>query len=567
MPSQQCLKNIASEQPPYNVSCTSAFCEQTSFARGVHCSTRGLPMDTPVLSWDPNLNGGQACYCCCSCFSLDTPIEVNKNVYTLIQDIHGGDEIVACGLDLVWRPTKVKYRTGDLERSNIPGFYYVEYLVPGEQTNRSLLVTVDHLFLMRNPRYLKKVQFLTPGEELMTPDGNGAAVQHVSHGSYYTSVQSIEMNGKLNPRTLDGHLINSNGVVTADYAVQVYYEMGDAKYALHASPDEDHALTVGSDEYEARYGDARSRAFVLNPRAWPKGFVPDQSAETPIPNYATGYLNDDQAQSVRKNGKFNPKNNVTGRANILYLFQQSQKMYPGIVCILDWNKSTPNAYAWENSGQKYIVFCGGLIRLQGMYLDGLSLILASLQASLQKEACVCEWDYAATESILRTLWPDSILANLIPTGISQVQGYFKLAQNAPPPDGKDPCNNPTLDCRIQSYWAGFSFYNLPECAGVYPHYLMIGAAYAAIDNLKVTIVFNDALDPATATDVANYAFSPPATITAAKIDPNDAKQVDLSVSDFKPDSYYVLLLQNLQSVHGAPLGPDQNKAIIVTHPA
>jgi len=565
MPTQKCLDNIKSEDPPYNVSCTPDFCYKTSFARDVHCSKRGLPVDTPVLTWDPNLNGGQACYCCCSCFALDTPIEVKKGLYTLIQDIQSGDLIIACGVDLIWKPHKVKYRTGDIDKSNIPNMYYVEYLMPGEKANRNLLVTADHLFLMNGTKHLKKVQFLVPGDKLTTADGAVAVVQFVTHGTHYTAIQTIEMSGRINPRTLDGHLINSNGVVTADYAVQVHYELGDQRNALHASPDEVEDMAVGSDAYEAKHGNAQSRAFAQTPASWPKGFIPDQSTEMQVPNYSTGYISSEQAKSVRKNGKFNPNNNTTGRANILYLFQQSQKMYPDIVCILDWNNRTPNAYAWEASGQKYIVFCGGLIRLKGLYLDGLSLILGSLQASLQAQACVCEWDYAATSSILRTAWPDSILAKLVPAGIAQVQDYFKAARDAPPPDGMDPCDAPTLDCRIQSYWAGFSFDNLPDCAGVFPRYLMIGTAYATMDNLTVSIVFNDQLDPATATDIANYAFSPTATITAAALSPGDARQVDISVSDLAADSYYVLLLQNLQSVHGAPLGPDQNKAIIATH--
>lgn len=566
MPSAQCLKNIASEQPPYNVSCTSDFCYKTSFARGVHCSSRGLPMDTPVLSWDPDLNGGQACYCCCSCFAIDTPIEVKKGLYTLIQDIQSGDEIIACGLDLVWKPTLVKYRTGDIERTNIPSMFYVEYLVPGEKSNRNILVTIDHLFLMFDHKYLKKVQFLIPGDKLMTPDGQAAIVQFVTNGTHYTAVQTLEMSGRINPKTLDGHLINSNGVVTADYAVQVYYELGDTSNSLHAAPDDQEKLLCGSTAYDAQYANDLSRAFLNNSDAWPKGFVPHGAAEMLIPSYATGYVTREQAKSVRKNGEFNLKNNVTGRPNILYLFQQSQKMFPDIVCILDWNSVAPNAYAWENSGQKYIVFSGGLVRLKGMYLEGLALILASLQASLQKEACVCEWDYAATGSILRTAWPDSILANLIPAGIKQVQDYFNLVHIKTPPDPQDACNNPTLDCRIQSYWAGFSFFNLPDCAGVYPRYLNIGTAYASIDNMTVTISFNDALDPATASDVSNYSFAPAATITAATVDPNTPSEVKLSVSDLAADSNYILLLHNLTSTHGAPLGPDQNKVIITTHP-
>ncbi|MBO9545433.1 hypothetical protein [Caulobacter sp.] len=527
-------------------------------------------MDTPVLTWDPNLNGGQACYCCCSCFALDTPIEARAGVYTLIQDIRSGDEILACGLDLAWRPTSVKYRTGDTEPSTIPGMYYVEYLMAGEAANRHLLVTVDHLFLMHSSKTLKKVQTLVPGDELMMADGQQAIVQFAVVGEHFTAVQSLEMDGRLDPRTLSGHLVNSNGVVTADYAVQVLYEMGDPDNVHHDHHTDDNEseahVVVGSEDYHHRHANEASKAFHADASRWPKGFKPHHTGEMSIPAMATRYISHAQMKAVRENGSFNPPTNITGRDALLYLFQQSRRLYPDITCILDWNHKQPNAYAWESGGQKFIVFSGGLVRLKGLFMEGLSVILASLQASLQRPACVCEWDYAATASILRSTWPDSILTTLLPAGLQQVEAYFKLAEGAPLDHDGDRCNAPTLDCRIQSYWAGFSFYNLPECAGVYPRYLLIGTAFAAIDNLSVTVAFNDALDPATATDVNNYVFSPAAQVASATIDPKSPKAVVLSTPDLKPDSYYVLVLNNLQSKHGAPLGPEQNKAIITTHP-
>src|SRR5687767_8184645 len=111
MPSAQCLANIASEQPPYNIPCTEPFCVKTRYARNLHCSTRGLPMDTPVLSWDPDLPppADGSCYCCCSCFALDTPIETGGGQYALIQNINGGDHITACDVDLNWKPTLVHF--------------------------------------------------------------------------------------------------------------------------------------------------------------------------------------------------------------------------------------------------------------------------------------------------------------------------------------------------------------------------------------------------------------------------------------------------------------------------
>jgi hypothetical protein len=564
MPTQACLNNIASEKPPYNVSCTPNFCVKTSFARNLHCSTRGLPMDTPVLSWDPDLHGGQACYCCCSCFALNTPIEAQPGKFMMIQDIYGGDTIMATGLDLKWTPTKVKYRSGDVEPSVVPGMYYFEYSLPNKSFNY-LLVTPDHLFLMYGTKTLKKVQYLVPGDKLMTPDGDAAIVQFVTHGEQYTAIQSIEMEGPLNPKTLTGHLINSNGVVTADYLVQSAYELGDTANALHSVPPEEEEHEVGSEEYERRHPVKRALTFAETPESWPKGFVPDSAVELPVPIFATGYVTPEQAKAISKNGSFNPVSNVTGRANVFYLFEQSRRLYPDIICILDWRARSPNAYAWQSGGQKFILLSGALVRLKQLYIDGLSLILASLQASLQRQACVCEWDYEATSAIARRTWPDDVLATLIPAGIQQLEHMFSLVKPDDEPDGKDPCDLPALDCRIKSYWAGFSFFGIPECAGVYPHYLEIGSAYVAIDNKTITIAFNDDVDPASATDPANYLLTPATMIDSAVVNPATGKEVLLKVSDLDPASDYVLRLENLTSIHGSPLGPDQDKVIITTH--
>jgi len=500
---------------------------------------------------------------------MGTPLEKRPSEFVLIETLTSGDQIMATGVDLKWSPATVEDRSGDVDQLVIPGLLYVEYAMPGEDGYRHLLVTPDHPFLMQGTKFLmqgtkklKKVQHLEPGDKLATPDGDAAIVQFVHPGEHFTTIQSIEMVGDVDPQTLDGHLLNSNGVVTADYAVQVMVELGHGEFDRISHEPDSEEMECGRDEYIEMHG-AASQAFVDDPARWPRGFVPHHSAPNVVPGYAYGYLTKDQAEAVYNNAEFNPFNNVTGRADMLYLFRLSRAQFPDIVCILDWQQRVPNAYSWQNSGQKFLLVTGGLVRLKKFYIDGLSMIVASLQASLQGQECVCQWDYAATTTILRVTWPDTVLATLIPDGISQVQSMFDKAGKDVP--GDDPCNLPTLKCRIESYWAGFSFLDLPDCAGVWPRYLEIGAAIVTIDNKQIEITFNDRLDSKTVADLNNYELQPEATITAAKVSTRNPKTAVLDVDGLEGPRSYVLLLKDLLSVNGAQLGPDQRKVIITAH--
>jgi hypothetical protein len=569
MGSPKCNQNVAAEPPPFNRKCTDAYCHKTSYARGLHCTQRHLPPDTPVSSWDdaiaatdPNQDGD--CWCCCSCFAEDTQLEVTSGKFDFIPHIIGGQQILAAGVDLRWKPTTVAFRTGDADSAVIPGLYYVEYKMPGETVPRHLLVTPDHLFLMSQTKTLKKVQFLIPGDKLATADGGSAVVQFAVSGEHFTTIQSIEMDGPVDPRTLDGHLLNCNGVVTADYAVQVIYEMGSPAMALLAVRADQEVHEVGSEEYRRQFRSSDEELFVQSPARWPRGFVPHNSQTIPVPLAAFGYLTADQAKAVGDNGKFNPPTIMVGRDDLLYLFKQSRLLFPDVVCLLDWPNAVPNAYAWQANGQKFLLVTGGLVRLQGFFLQGLALVLGTLQASGQRNACVCVWDYQATFSILRDALPSTSSVRLIAEGIKQVEQLFALAGDGS--QGDDACAAPSLACRLESYRAGLSFLDVPECAGAWPKHLQAMSAYASIDNASIVVRFNDRLDAATAGDTGKYVLSPAAQVTAATVSSANATEVMLSVNGLTGGgAYYVLVFGNLVSAHGAPLDPGQTPLVFTTN--
>src|SRR6185503_18430410 len=107
MVSPVCQAKISAMPPPLNVACPN-ICGDANFIAGTHCSALGMPMESPFITRDPSYgpNGGY-CYCCCSCFTRDTPIEKSPGAWVMVQDIEAGDTILAAGSDLAWQPTKV----------------------------------------------------------------------------------------------------------------------------------------------------------------------------------------------------------------------------------------------------------------------------------------------------------------------------------------------------------------------------------------------------------------------------------------------------------------------------
>lgn len=568
MPTSQCLKNIQSEPAPYNRACSDNFCIKTSFARGKHCSAKGMPMDTPVLSWDPSITpigaDDYACYCCCSCYALNTPIEATKGEFVLIQNIQAGDSILTTGLDLTWKPGVVKDRSGDIYTSMVPGLYLVRYLMPDEDRPRDILVTPDHLFLMHTSKTLKKVQHLIPGNRLMTADGRAAAVMFVAHGEYETSIQSINMEDRFDGKNLTGHLINANGIVSTDYSVQCYYETGNLdKDLMFGFSNSEEVYEVGTKEYINKFESPQLAGFLSSPEEWPKGFNPKRKALIDIPVVATGFVTTEQADDIREASEFNDYSNGVPREAINKLFRIFSTDYNEVNFILDWNNEDVNAYAWTQDGQKYLVLTGGLARVKGLYVNAFSLIISAMLIRLSGKQYVAEADYVSL-NVLRDIFPDSIYAELAPKGIRQVTEalFDKISEEHAAGNPSDVGGNPAVSCRKVAFWNGLSFLDIPKCGVPVPLYFHLKKAYADYDLTTVNVIFDNDVDVDSAEVLVNYRIAG-VEITAAQVNEAKPGTVILSVEGLEPASKYILSVENVTSVDHQSL-PEETHTVIVT---
>lgn len=570
MASQKCLDNIKGQQPPFNRSCTVSFCTKISYELGLHCTQAKPPLaiDTPVISYDPDLFGpgkGGSCYCCCSCFASDTPIEARPGEFVMIQDINDGDRILAAGAGLKWKEARVKTRSGDITNSIVPNLYLLKYKYKEEKEPREVLVTVDHLFMMYKTKRLKAVQTIIPGDRLMTNDGKPADVLFVAIGEHNTKIQTIVMEGDFDGKNLDGHLLNANGIVTTDYAVQAYYETNNLdEQHIYKFTDPDNVHEVGMPEYVKNFQSKELDAFLDDVKSWPKGFMPKRKNLVHIPKNALSFVTAEQAREIKDNAVFNPYTFLSPEYRILYLFKLNRLFNPDTICIIDWNNEIPNAYAWSQNSQKFILFTGGLARVQGMYMDVFSLILSAMQSSLNGAECVGEADYEAVTEQMRTTWDDQLFMQIIEKAIEQVTGLFSCITEHRAGDPENVCANPAIDCRIDTYKKALSFLPIPDCAVPTPQFFDVKMAVANLELTEVTVIYSAPVEVSLATTTDNYQFIPDIPVTGAKMNPKNDTQVILSVNDLEGGTKYILTVRNVLSSKGAHLNPDADTVIIRT---
>jgi hypothetical protein len=565
--SQQCLENIKNWDPPDSIPCTAPFCASIQTPIDSHCNKKKISPDTPITELDPNLYGpGKPgwCYCCCSCFGHDTPIEASPGEYVLVQDIRSSDLIMAASLDstgqLTWQQREVSITDGIwLEADNIPGMYLITYTYPGPEgeDNRMMIVTADHLFLMDDAT-LKPVQQLAIGDRLRTAHGGVSEVTFVVNGSFTRGVHSVQMIGEFDGTNLDGHLLNANGIVCADYAVQVYYACNQIPQQLmHASTAT--ALVVGTPEYAAKYKSAKLDAFLADEEAWPLGFAPTLLARTITPPaIAHPFLTPDQAKDVKHNAPRTGQNNTFPALSVNYLFTLVRGMYPNATLLLDWTNELPNAYSWQEWGRQTIVITGGLARVTGLNREGISLVIAEMLAYEEEEiACVGPAGYEAVFNVMRTMWDGSLFASVMPKAYDQVAKLFSWVEPNHAGEGKNVCKHPSLQCRLATYQAALSMFEIPSCAVPHAHVFVVRGARGTAPG-SVTVQFNEKVDVPLAETIANYAITPKVSISNAKVSATNAKVVRLEVKGLVSGQQYMVAVSNVTTNTGVTLDPQHD---------
>lgn len=522
---------------------------------------------TKAAADDPNWSQGP-CYCCCSCFSDKTRIATPSGDVA-IKKIEVGNEVLTAKLlvnngivGLSWQPSKVQASVG--AEGNSPAMIYIAY---GDQ--QELIVTPDQVLLLYTGHLVQAIN-LIPGfgsEDdlcLIDKEGNAVQVHTVSVGAYKGGVHHIETNA--GDTSIDDHLILSEGVVSGDFYLQQHFPQVSSEQKM----DPMQLAPVGSEKYIAK-----TKSLGLYKKQWiysnkenvefPPTFAPFDQAETNIPLGASSYFTQAQAMDILMNGSQRPIYNKTNYSLVTqYIFPLIRGFYPDVILYVDWVRGEPNVYAFEEYDKKIIVISGGLIRMDGLFEEGLTMILAHAISEFYADkpesenyACVCNADYNAFANVSRRLWnKGSTWYGEISNGLTQIQKLFgMISKKNAKGNPLDVCHNPAIDCRIETIQEAIPGADLPECAGG-PAPVPLQLEAATGNTHTVDLTFSQGLDPESAQKIENYSIFPSsAIITKATIDPSKNFIIHLTVTGLTAGQTYEISVANISSIFESNLDP------------
>lgn len=526
---------------------------------------------------NPSQWGIRPCFCCCACYAYGTQIAISDKETKSVESFFPGDKVMAGSLSvtagkklsLTWDKATVVYSMGSGPMTS--GEKAVnDVLVVSYGKGQEIICTPDQVFLLSKGKLKYAHQLNLIDDSLTAPDGSAVKINSITRMKYKGGIHHISTSSKptVNP---NGNLLNSNGVVTGDYSLQISAaQMGNL---LETGPH------IGSEEYDKMHKNYIKGVFHYSREN-------DDAANGPslkdhlhfyvknndlIPATAKRFVQEDQAFEIDANAHFRAPLDPVNSSVVKTLFRMFNAFYTDVHFFLDETDTTPNAYAFEAFGQKQVVISGKLMRVDTLFWQGLSLILAQCVASFgqyekkPKMLPRAVADLYTTKYILRTVFPfneEDVYNQAIPQ-ITTLFSYVKKHAGGNP---KHPKSFPSLDCRLQTYAAGQFGGDLPECAGgpVIPVPFMVYWAQYDPAAQTVTIAFNLDIDPKTVSEPGNYTFTPAVEVTSAELG-SDTKQIVLGCT-LKAASNYLVSVTGVKSVSGEDIVTDGNNYARFTTP-
>src|SRR5581483_1246417 len=166
-------------------------------------------------------------------------------------------------------------------------------------------------------------------------------------------------------------ILNSNGVLTADFAVQSWFYSGELDQKLLAKDPETPTPWPGSAAYVAQYHSERLVSFLADDSQWPAAFKPLPPGLINVPVNATKFFTQQQADELFKTIPMVPFGNSYWLAMESWVFRLYRGFYPDVNFIIDWQNESPNAYYFSEFTEQYIVLTGGLARLDPIGIDAM----------------------------------------------------------------------------------------------------------------------------------------------------------------------------------------------------
>ncbi|UVM52971.1 hypothetical protein LOY38_13535 [Pseudomonas sp. B21-015] len=447
--------------------------------------------------------------------------------------------------------------------------------------NKQLIASVDHLFFLASGK-LKRADRLVPHkDQLMSAEGTPLDILSSLSGTWDKGLHHIATDMHFNG-SLNGHLINSAGVVSGDYCLQInQHEL--IKMGLMDAPETSpafgsKAFAAANPHLAVTRASALKSGEILSNVALPQGF----SAFNPeggmyIPAGAAQFLTDAQASDIVNNKKasFLDLTSDSGIDAVNYLLKVFKAFYPSINILVDTANPNFNTYGFEMYGQQHLVISGEITRLNGLYSDGYKFIIAQgiarLLGSTPKDqdgfTYAAAADFYAVSSIFREVFfldSDDLFNNSLDQ-IKAVFGYISPANAVGNPDNL--ANDPSIKCRIGSINTGIFGGSVLPCACNDLALLSADPDSSDPHQLRLELNFNKDIAPLSVKDLYNFKFTPPNSqapgvrlpkVLSAEISPQAASVVVLHVQSPLNIEFNVYLT-DVWSAGGSVLG-EQNSA-------
>lgn len=537
--------------------CTNAHCSAQQGNVNEICKKEGWTVGHLVLLCDTS---GYCCNCQCSCFVFGTQVAISDKKYEAIEKIKVKDKVLAAGSDLNWREVDVMFSDGT-SKNTLSLLLEVSYK-EGDQMKK-LYCTEDQPFLMPS-KLLKRADKLSPGDHLVLSDGNTAEVMKIRNVTVEDGVHHIST-GILKPDSLDGHLLNIQGVVAADYVVQLFQdELPDLFEIAMLRSDGNANQDMAFEAVE----EISLKEYVTSGKQKESSFWGNTLLNSSIkkPESSTSFLTHEQALQVSGLVPKYPYGEVNRISQVEYLFKIFKAFYPEVNFLSDWSNKGGNAYVTTLDGEYYLILQGGLARCKPISLEGLAIIISHELGHIYGEdpkrpdgfSCDTQSDFYGTRIVMRKVWYEDLYPQMVFPGIEQIKALFSYLSDAE--EKVEGCVTPTLECRIETLMAGISSPWLPKCAkGPCINHLVVVKAVADGEG-QVDIYFNEEVDKESAEEPQNYLFTPQVNIVSVKVTITDHKVVRI-IAEFEKDGEYQVTVSNVTAENGDALDPKLNNAV------
>ena len=343
------------------------------------------------------------------------------------------------------------------------------------------VVTMDHPFLLRD-KTLVGAGVLQLDDELLDQHGNPVSITGLRWGRYVGRFWEFATSIAEPDPQLDGHLVITEGVVTGDYAVTVFVNYPVSKEEMKSPPSSRaspgrHGAMAGTQQRPA--GRARRRRRRDGPgRVHPgRGLqaVDTRPCERLPARTAGGYAQAARAPRADLQPISSRNVRISDRARVF------EPAYPDINFLFNWYDEQTNAASWVDgiSGNSYVYLSGGMARIKGFDIEGVTLAIAQEVGHLigrprLENGVTCEGqaDWFAGSVVLRTVWfGEAYFANM-EKAIAQFELLYRYMRKKGDPD--EEVEGPEMDdtgqpypsnaCRIETYRTAMTSPTPPACS-------------------------------------------------------------------------------------------------------